>query len=181
MRPGQGDLKSDLVKWVCMKIDKISSLSSRKDRVSVSGLEISTQAYPMLLPNHAVATILVTYPNTRKLAQIESEIKSILDEDGVSYFLDMISDRPPLNERKINSALYRELKSVADKWEIELDTDSSLIPAPSGLVPASTPVICGTGPIATNVYTPYEGVDRFSVMQRTLLLAQYLLEFGSKN
>jgi len=181
MRPGQGDLKSDLMKWVCMKIDKISSLSSRKDRVSVSGLEISTQAYPMLLPNHAVATILVTYPNTRKLAQIESEIKSILDEDGVSYFLDMISDRPPLNERKINSALYRELKSVADKWEIELDTDSSLIPAPSGLVPASTPVICGTGPIATNVYTPYEGVDRFSVMQRTLLLAQYLLEFGSKN
>jgi D-alanine-D-alanine ligase len=44
----------------------------------------------------------------------------------------------------------------------------------AGLVPSSRAVICGLGPVARDVDTPQEAVLRLSLMQRTLLLAQYL-------
>jgi len=35
-------------------------------------------------------------------------------------------------------------------------------------------VLCGLGPVARDTYTPDESVDRISLMQRTLLLAEFL-------
>jgi hypothetical protein len=45
-------------------------------------------------------------------------------------------------------------------------------------VPAKAGVICGTGPVAQDLYTPQESINRISLMQRTLLLAQFLVEIG---
>jgi hypothetical protein len=38
--------------------------------------------------------------------------------------------------------------------------------------------VCGVGPVARALYTPDESVDRISLMQRTLLLAEFLCEKG---
>jgi D-alanine-D-alanine ligase len=44
------------------------------------------------------------------------------------------------------------------------------------LVPLEVPVICGIGPVARDLYTPREAVNRISLIQRTLLIAEFLAE-----
>ena len=46
------------------------------------------------------------------------------------------------------------------------------------LVPATTAVVCGLGPVCKDIYTQHESVGRSSLMKRTLLLAQYLLSIS---
>jgi D-alanine-D-alanine ligase len=53
---------------------------------------------------------------------------------------------------------------------------SSVLPSVAGLVPEKVPVICGFGPVAKNRYTPQEAVSRISLIQRTLLLSEFLVE-----
>jgi D-alanine-D-alanine ligase len=50
----------------------------------------------------------------------------------------------------------------------------------AGLVPTEVPVICGLGPVVEDLYTPQERILRISLIQRTLLLTQYLINLGEK-
>ena len=70
--------------------------------------------------------------------------------------------------------LVAELAEVASNWEIPFGKESSLWPSVAGLVPSSTPVVCGLGPVTRDVYTPNEAVERISLLQRTLLVAEFL-------
>jgi D-alanine-D-alanine ligase len=100
----------------------------------------------------------------------------MLRQKGVRWSFKQISDRPPLKQRRGNIQLARALERVAKKWEIPMASKSSLLPSVAGLVPARVPVMCGLGPSAKDRYTPQEAVSRISLIQRTLLLSQYLVE-----
>ena len=52
--------------------------------------------------------------------------------------------------------------------------EGSAWPSVGGLVPARTACLCGMGPVARDLRTPNEAVWRLSLMQRTLLLAEFL-------
>ena len=80
-----------------------------------------------------------------------------------------------MRDRRTNRKLLAELNEVASEWDIELGEESSLWASVAGLVPASVPVVCGLGPVVRDLYTSQERVSRVSLVQRTLLLAQYLL------
>ncbi len=45
----------------------------------------------------------------------------------------------------------------------------------AGLVPEPASVVCGVGPVTRDRGTPDEAVQRISLVQRTLLLAEYLI------
>jgi D-alanine-D-alanine ligase len=79
-----------------------------------------------------------------------------------------------MKERRANIRLADALTAVAAEWDIPLKRESSVWPSVAGLVPTSTGVVCGVGPVARNIYTPDEAVDRISLLQRTLLLAEFL-------
>ena len=51
-----------------------------------------------------------------------------------------------------------------------------MLPSAAGLVPPQVPVICGIGPIARDLFTTQEAVNRISLIQRTLLIADFLVE-----
>jgi hypothetical protein len=68
------------------------------------------------------------------------------------------------------------LANAARRWEIPLERETSVSPSVAGLVPATTPCLCGVGPVGRDLGTPHESVQRISLIQRTLLLAQFLLE-----
>ena len=86
-----------------------------------------------------------------------------------------------MKDRRPSGRLARSLAKVAEKWEIPLERESSVWPSVAGLVPASAGAVCGVGPVARDLYTPHEAVDRISLMQRTLLLAQFLHDYdGAK-
>jgi len=79
-----------------------------------------------------------------------------------------------MKERRNNLGLARSLAAVAQKWEIPLAQESSVWPSVGGLVPPRIPVVCGAGPVSKDLYTPQEAVNRASLIQRTLLIAQFL-------
>ena len=104
----------------------------------------------------------------------EKSIREILAGGGFRHQLEVISDRPALKNRSQNRKLAAELSEMAAKWEIPFGQESALWPSAAGLVPASTAVICGVGPVAKDLYTPNEAVERISLLQRTLLIAEFL-------
>lgn len=174
MRPGHSDRRSGALRWVCEKVGELAELSSRKDRVSVAAVDIKTDAFPLLLPHRVTVTLLVTYLETVHADATEKAIRACLRGDGFRARVDLVSDRPPLREQRRNLPLLREIEAMAKRWEIPIGSESSVWPSVAGLVPAPTPVICGVGPVATDLYTPREAVQRISLMQRTLLLAELL-------
>jgi D-alanine-D-alanine ligase len=173
-RIGRANKKPEVLHWVCSKIEKLSKLSSRKERIAVAASNIKTTSFPMLLPHRIVVTILVSYPERKLAESIEKQMLRILGKGEAKWELEILSDRPAMKLSRGNRRLARELKEVADKWDIPLEQESSVWPTIAGLVPESTRVVCGLGPVSKQLYTPQEAVERISIMQRTLLLAEFL-------
>ena len=173
LKLGQSSRHPEVMRILTKQLEELSSLSSRKQRIAVSAVDVRTEAYPRLLPHRAIATLQVSFPNQKMGDELETRMREILK--GYKPTLSLISDRPALPLRRINQALFRRLKDCADKWEIPLRHESSLWPSVAGLVPAKVPVVCGVGPIAHGLSTGQEAVSRISLVQQTLLLTEFLL------
>jgi D-alanine-D-alanine ligase len=175
LRLGRPTKKTEVLRWMFGRLEACAALSSRKDRTAVATVGIETHSLPMLLPHEAAATIFVTYPDDSVAARLERDIRELLkDSKGVKWRLELVSDRAPMKERRSNLRLSRELKAAAEEWDIPLEREGSVWPSVAGLVPASTGVVCGVGPVSRDLYTPHESVDRTSLIQRTLMLAEFL-------
>ena len=174
VRMGKTTRRPEVLPWAFDKLQSCAKFSSKKDRISVATLDIKTNHMPMLLPHQVVATLLVSFPDEKTADTVEQRIRETLDEKGVKCRVELLSARPAMKERRATTRLAKAMESVAGEWEIPLRKESSVWPSVAGLAPASTGVLCGVGPVARNVYTPDESVDRISLMQRTLLLAEFL-------
>jgi D-alanine-D-alanine ligase len=174
-RPGSASRKPEVLVWLAQRLAEISAVSSRPDRISASVVDLHTEAFPMLLPHHVTATLLVTYAENGVADRAENRIREILGRGGPRWQLGLISDRPPMRDRPANRKLAKALAEAGRAWEIEVKTDSSVWPSVAGLAPDSTAVICGLGPVSRDIQTPHEAVQRISLVQRTLLLAEFLL------
>lgn len=177
---GQALKKPDPLSWLVEKLGALSKLSSPQDHLSVSPVDVRSYRIPMRLAHQVKATILMTYPDETKAEDMERRIREILGHERIRWRLEKIADRPPLIDRRQNIALARHMEKIAKEWGIPLRTGSSAIPSVAGLVPASTPVVCGIAPVTHNIYTQQEAIERDSLLQRTLLLAQYLLSLSKK-
>jgi D-alanine-D-alanine ligase len=130
----------------------------------------------MLLPHQVTATLVLSYNDARLADGIEEQMRILLKQTTFKWTLEKVSDRPPMKERRNNLKLSKPFASVADKWEISISEESSVVPSVGGLVPDNIPVICGIGPVARDLYTPQESVNRISLIQRTLLTAEFLAQ-----
>ncbi|MHC4447216.1 MAG: ATP-grasp domain-containing protein [Planctomycetota bacterium] len=175
LRPGRNNRELEPLAWLAPRLERIAALSSHKEKLSVSILDLRTASYPMLLPHRITATVLTTYATAGAADHAESRLRDILRGRGARWELTTLADRPPLMDRRATQTLLRQMKQVAAKWEIPLAAESSVWPSVAGLAPAQTAVLCGLGPVATSLYTPEESVQRISLIQRTLLLAEFLL------
>jgi D-alanine-D-alanine ligase len=173
-RLGQHQKNPEVLLWVCEKLQEISQLSSRKDRIAISAENIDTYAYPMLLPHRVTVNLMLSYLDDKKANDVEIQLKELFRRKGFRCEIEKVSDRPPMKERKNNQSLANKLTTIADEWEIPLGIDSSVWPSVGGLVPAKIRVVCGVGPEAKNLYTPQEAVNRASLIQRTLVISQFL-------
>ncbi len=174
LRPGRAVKKPNVLRWVWGRLEDFAKLTSRKQRVSVSALDVNTERLPMLLPHRVTVTVMVTYPDPKVADEVEGKMRSILDTQGPRWELKLVSDRPPMRERRLNLQLARSLEGVAEEWEIPLSHESSVWPSVAGLVPSKVACVCGVGPDARDLGTPQEAVQRISLVQRTLLLTQFL-------
>jgi D-alanine-D-alanine ligase len=176
-RIGQSRKAPEILLWFNEKLGELSRLSSRKDRLAVSAVEVKTHTLPTQLPHRIEAVLTISYFQPETADRTEAAMKEILLKgNGPKRELKRISDRPSMRGGRHSQRLFKSLKTVADEWEIPLEQESSVIPTAGGLVPAEIPVICGIGPVARDLYTPNEAVNRSSIIQRTLLMAQYLVK-----
>jgi D-alanine-D-alanine ligase len=174
LRPGRATKRPEALRWLCRKLEELSTLTDQKDRLSVSTTSVRTETLPMLLPHRAVATILVTYPEEAAADGIEEAMRSILGKGRPKWELERLASRPPMKERRANTRLAKSLVDLANEWEMPLKRESSVWPSVAGVVPSKTACICGVGPVARDLGTPSESVHRASLVQRTLLLAEFL-------
>jgi D-alanine-D-alanine ligase len=174
MRAGKATSRPDALRWLCSKLEDCFKLSSRKERISVSATDINSTHMPMLAPHRVTVNLLVSYPDTIIGNRVEQSIREILHDKRVKWSLELISDRPPMKDRRVNQRLLKQLTDIAQEWEIPLKKETSVWPSVAGLVSGKTGVLCGLAPIARDIYTPNEAVQRTSLMQRTLLLAEFL-------
>jgi D-alanine-D-alanine ligase len=175
-RLGKSYRKPEVLRWVSNKIREIPRLISSEKKLDVAVGELRTEAFPHLLPHRVICTLLVSYLDVRAADRIEKELRGLFDEKGYKIGVEMISDRSPMKKRKANDRLLKSLLRAAEVWEIPLSHESSLYPSVAGLVPSTANVICGIGPVARDITTPKEAVQRMSLLQRTLLLTQYLVD-----
>jgi acetylornithine deacetylase/succinyl-diaminopimelate desuccinylase-like protein len=155
-------------------LDQCAALTSPKERVSVSTTDIRTERFPMRLPHRVRALLVVTYPDARTADQVEEKMRSLFGKRGPRWGLERLSDRPPMPNRRGGARLAKALETVAEDLDIPLRRTSSAWPSVAGLVPAKVNCLCGIGPVARELRSPEESVQRISLVQRTLLLAEYL-------
>lgn len=173
---GQADKQNEVMHRALATLEDISQLTSRKNRLAVSAVDIKAESYPRLLPHRVIATLQASFPNTRAGDKQEQAVQAVLDKQAAE--LALLSDRPAMPTRRINSALVSKLREVAGEWDIPINAETSLWPSVAGLVSPQVPVVCGLGPVARGLYTGQEAVSRISLVQRSLLLAEFLLSQG---
>lgn len=171
---GKSSPSPETLRWVMQKIEQLSSLSSKKDRIAVAAIEIQTNSFPMLLPHRIQATLLTSYPTQKAGNELDEKIRQTLGMSKIKWNLEMASNRPPMRTKKRKNQLVDSLKEVAAAWDIPFGVESSVWPSVAGLVQQGNPVLCGMGPVVRDLYTAREAVERISIIQRTLLLSEYL-------
>jgi len=180
VRLGHYSRKADTLRWTWAKLEEIAQLTDRSRRISASTVELHTERLPMRMPHRVTATIAITYPNVQAAATLERKIRSILGRSGPKWELESLTDRPPFVKRTGGTRLFEELAGIAEKWQIPLQAESSTWPSVAGLLADDQPALCGLGPVARDLRTPQESVLRISLVQRTLLLTQFLVSRAGK-
>jgi D-alanine-D-alanine ligase len=179
-RPGQNGGKPDVLRWFAGKIEALTALSSKKDRLTVAVTDLEPHRYPLRTPHRITASFIITFLDEGLADEVEAKVRALLAQHDYNWDMQLVHSRPPMKKRRADAALAGALRKVANSWEIPLATESSLYPSVAGLVSGIKPVVCGLGPIARQLYTPEEAIQRISLPQRTLLLAQYLLTKARK-
>jgi len=173
IRLGRFVRKPDPLQWTWAKLAAIAALTTQKQRLSVTTVDLKTEHLPMRRPHRVTATLVANYPDTKTGDSLAQQMREILGKGGPRWELVPQADRPPFVERRGNG-LFKEFASVASKWDIVLDRETSAWPSVAGLVPTEKACLCGIGPVAHDLRTPKEAVQRISLIQRTLLLAVFL-------
>jgi D-alanine-D-alanine ligase len=174
-RIGQVDSHKEILLWFGDRLAAISKFSSRKERIAVAAVDIKSDHWPMRTPHRLSATLLMSFLDTQKAENLEHRIRTTLGRSSHRWKLELISSRPPMKDRVANKRLAKAIVSTAAEWEIDLRSGSSLWPSVGGLVTGKTAVVCGMGPLSKDLYTPREATQRIGLVQRTIVLVQFLL------
>ena len=120
------------------------------------------------------ADIVQTYPTTATGDTVARKLRGILGKGGPHWELVTATTRPPFVERAAGRRLAGELIRVACGLDITLERSTSSWPSVAGLVPADKACVCAVGPVARDLRMPQEAVKRITVVQRSLVLAEFL-------
>ena len=176
LSPGQIGRRRTMVGWTCEKLLDMGRVNSPKKRISIATLDLRTERHAMFVPHRVEASLMMSY-----LAAAQADEAEAAHADragpgaGPRWRLQRLDDRPPMAERPGNRRLVEALEAAAARWEIPLERESSAWPSVAGLVPDDTAVVCGMAPVTRDRGTPDEAVQRISLVQRTLLLSEYLI------
>ena len=175
LSPGQVGRRRTVVNWTADKLVAFSKLNAPNKRLSIAALDVRTERHAMFVPHRVEASLMMSYLDPAQADEAEASMRSILGRRGPKWNLIPLTDRPPMIDRAANHDAVAALEAAAAKWDIPIEHESSGWSSVAGLVPDPTAAVCGIGPIVKDAGTPDEAVQRISLVQRTLLLAEYLI------
>ena len=171
---GRAFRKPDALRWTWRKLEEIAGLSSQADRMAVATTALRTERHPLHLPHRVTADIVETYPTPAAGDAAARKMRGILGKGGPQWELVNATTRPPFVERPAGRRLAAELARLASDLDFAVERGSSAGPSVAGLVPADRACVCALGPVARGLRTPQEAVKRITLVQRSLLLAEFL-------
>ena len=175
LSPGQVGRRRPVVRWACEKVEAIGQLSSPRRRLSIGVADMRTERHAMFMPHRVEVSLMMSYLAPAHADDTEAAMRKALGRGGPKWSLNRVSDRPPMQHRPGNQPLVDALEVAAAMRDIGVETESSAWPSVAGLVPEGTAVVCGVSPAMKDGGTPEEAVQRISLVQRTLLLTEYLI------
>ena len=173
--PGQVGRSRPVVRWACEKVEAIGQLSAPRRRLSIAVVDMRTERHAMFMPHRVEVSLMMSYLNPAHAEETEAAMRKALGRGGPKWSLNRLTDRPPMVDRPANQPLVDALEAAAAKWDIGVERESSAWPSVAGLVAEGTAVACGVSPAMIHGGTPDEAVQRISLVQRTLLLTEYLI------
>ena len=174
LSPGQVGRRRPVVRWACEKLEDIGQLSSPRRRLSIGVVDMRTERHALFMPHRVEVSLMMSYLKRAHADDAEASMRNALGR-GPKWTLNRLTDRPPMHDLPGNQTLAAALEAAAAKWDITLERESSAWPSVAGLVPEGTAVVCGVGPAMRDGGTPDEAVQRISLVERTLLLTEYLI------
>ena len=175
LNPGQVGRRRSVVRWTCDKVEAIGQLSSPRRRLSIGVVDMRTERHAMFMPHRVEVSLMMSYVNPAHADETETAMRKALGRGGPKWSLNRLTDRPPMPDRPANRPLVDALEAAAAKWDIGVERESSAWPSVAGLIGEGTAVVCGVSPAMKDGGTPDEAVQRISLVERTLLLTEYLI------
>ncbi len=176
-RVGSKSGTKDAYQWFSERFEKLQDFVQPIRRVDLSVKDIHMSSYTMMRPHQMEAILYLSYLDQAKANEMEDEIKKAFKTTSRSFHCTIakLEERPPMMKRGSQKALVDKMEELAKEWNLPFDTDSSLIPTAAGDIPGQIPVVCGLSPSSKGLYTPLECINRRELVEKTLLLCQYLI------
>lgn len=178
IRVGSKSEDSNALQFTINKFSEINKLSEGKKYLSISIQDIKTNRYSILVPHKITLNIIITYINSFEARNVEMELRKIFKSNNkkINTYIEKIEDRAPLNKNKNNNDLANKFIEIAKRSNIELGIESALLPSAAGEIIKSSNVICGLSPGSKSLYTPNESINRRELIEKTLLITEFLME-----
>ncbi|MBU9723685.1 MULTISPECIES: M20/M25/M40 family metallo-hydrolase [Bacillaceae] len=168
----------DVLSYFIQKAEKLKEISSDAKKLTVALQDVHSERHSVLLPHRVNATITVTYIDEALADNVEDQIRNTFktnSSEGMITYVEKIEDRPPLLKKK-NNPITKKLRQLSKDWNIPFGSESSLLSTAAGEVTSEVSVICGFAPASKGLYTPNEAIHRRELIERSLLLALYLMD-----
>jgi len=177
MRIGAKNHTANALDYLLKKTADIRALGKDTPLLAISLQNIETSRYGVLIPHRVSATLIIAFMDQEVALRYEKAIRKLFmsKQKGIKTYLEKLEDRPPMTKKKGTTTLLKAFQGIAEQWNLPLRGESTLLPSAAGMVDENTPVLCGLGPSAKHLYTPTESIHRTELVQKTMLLTQYLL------
>ncbi|MFP4077706.1 MAG: M20/M25/M40 family metallo-hydrolase [Candidatus Izemoplasmataceae bacterium] len=177
LRVGTENKPANAMTYVLGKLTSLEALSKENKLLTISLQDLTTTRYSMLIPHKVTATIYITYVDGTLIKDIENKVQKLFKDGakGITTHVEKLEERPPFVKSVENDALIEAFAKIAGMWNIPFASESTLLPSAGGIIPPGKAVLCGMAPGSKKLYTPEESINRTEWVQKTMILAQYLL------
>ncbi|MFW6299267.1 MAG: M20/M25/M40 family metallo-hydrolase [Bacillota bacterium] len=177
LRVGTENQQANAMSYVLSKLKNLEDISKEHKRLTITLQDLDTTRYSMLIPHKVTATIYITYIDETMVTTVENKVRQLFKNGakGITTYVEKLEERPPFQKSAENDTLIDAFSKLGKMWHIPFATESTLLPSAAGVIPSGKAVLCGMAPGSKKLYTPEESINRTEWVQKTMVLAQYLL------
>ena len=177
MRIGAKNKNISALDFLIEKASELKTLDKETAYLDISIHDIETSKYSMLAPHKVSANVVISYLDSGRISSVEKNLRQVFQTKtmGIKTYFEKLEDRPPMVKRDNNRVFIESLGRIAVKWGVPFSSESTILPSAAGFVHHDTPVVCGMAPSSKSLYTPNESVNRNELVQKTLLISQFVM------